>query len=197
MTAQASRRVYFISHPDVVVDPAVPVPRWPLSARGRERMQSLLGHVWVSDLVAVFSSDEQKAIDGAAILARHLGLSFAEVPELGENDRSSTGFLERDEFQATADRFFASPEESVRGWERAVDAQRRIVGAVARLAAETPGTGPVAVVSHGGVGALLLCHVLGEPISRRREQPGASGGNYFAFETPPPRLVSVWQPIDG
>ena len=26
--------IYYISHPDVVKDPAVPVPRWPLSARG-------------------------------------------------------------------------------------------------------------------------------------------------------------------
>jgi len=25
--------VHFITHPDVVIDPAVPVPDWPLSAR--------------------------------------------------------------------------------------------------------------------------------------------------------------------
>ena len=32
--------VYFITHPDVLIDPAVPVPEWPLSPRGRARMQA-------------------------------------------------------------------------------------------------------------------------------------------------------------
>lgn len=196
MSPPGERRVYFVTHPDVLIDPAVPVPRWPLSPRGRERMQRLLAAPWVAELVAVFSSDEQKAVDGAAILAGHRGLSFAQVADLGENDRSSTGFLEPGEFQATADAFFARPEESVRGWERAIDAQHRIVAAVERLASQAPAGGPIAVVSHGGVGTLLLCHVLGEPISRRREQPGRNGGHYFVFDTPPARLVSAWQPID-
>ena len=190
------RRIYFISHPDVLVDPDVPVPRWPLSERGRERMRLLLTHPWVGEIATVHCSDEQKAIDGAAILAGHLGIPFEEHADLGENDRSSTGYLARDEFQATADQFFAKPNTSVRGWERAVDAQRRIVEAVSRLVAVAPGTGPIAIVSHGGVGTLLLCHVLGEPISRRREQPGSTGGNYFVFELPPPRLVHDWAPIE-
>jgi len=34
--------VYFVTHPDVEIDPAVPVPQWPLSARGRARMTTLL-----------------------------------------------------------------------------------------------------------------------------------------------------------
>ena len=34
--------VYFITHPDVTIDPAVPVPAWPLSPRGRARMTAIL-----------------------------------------------------------------------------------------------------------------------------------------------------------
>jgi broad specificity phosphatase PhoE len=203
--------VYFVSHPDVVVDPDIPVPRWPLSERGRERMRLMLAQPWVADVGAVFSSDEQKAIDGATILAGHLGLAHEQVEALGENDRSSTGYLPGEEFQRVADEFFARPHESVRGWERAVDAQRRIVTAVAQLAAaqtpaaqtpaaQTPAAqsskGAIAVVSHGGVGTLLLCHLLGAPISRRHEQPGRSGGNYFAFEQPSARLLHEWRPIE-
>ena len=33
--------VYFITHPDVVIDPDVPVPQWPLSAQGKERMKKI------------------------------------------------------------------------------------------------------------------------------------------------------------
>ena len=54
---------------------------------------------------------------------------FITHPGIGENDRSATGFLPREEFWATADLFFAHPTESIRGWERAIDAQARIVAA--------------------------------------------------------------------
>ena len=60
--------VYFITHPDVVVDANVAVGRWPLSERGQARMRALLKLPWMRDLAHVFSSDEQKAIDGARIL---------------------------------------------------------------------------------------------------------------------------------
>jgi hypothetical protein len=44
-----------------------------------------------------------------------------------ENDRSATGFLPPDEFETVANRLFAEPLVSIRGWERAIDAQLRIV----------------------------------------------------------------------
>lgn len=44
------RLVYFITHPDVVIDPEIPVPRWPLSERGRERMKTLLAKPWIKYL---------------------------------------------------------------------------------------------------------------------------------------------------
>ncbi len=145
---------------------------------------------WVPGLTAVYSSAERKALDGAGILAAAVGLPVRVRVELGENDRSATGYLPPAEFEATADRFFAEPETAVRGWARAVDEQRRIVAAVA---AET--TGEIAIVSHGAVGALLLAHLLGRPISRRLDQPGTGGGNLFAFEAASRTIVHGWQPI--
>jgi broad specificity phosphatase PhoE len=94
-----------------------------------------------------------------------------------------------------ADTFFAYPQESVRGWERAVDAQRRIIGAVDRAIARSVG-GDVAIVSHGGVGALLLCHLKGLPISRGEDQPGAGGGHVYAFDAASRRLLSGWRRIE-
>ena len=38
MKSQRMNTVYFITHPDVVIDPATPVAQWPLSQRGRMRM---------------------------------------------------------------------------------------------------------------------------------------------------------------
>jgi hypothetical protein len=41
------RWVYFITHPDVVINPEVPVPQWSLSERGKERMKALLAKPFI------------------------------------------------------------------------------------------------------------------------------------------------------
>jgi len=51
-------------------------------------------------------------------------------------------------------------------------------------------------VSHGAVGTLLYCHLAGEPIARRWDQPPNGGGNYFRFTLAPRAVHSWWQPID-
>jgi broad specificity phosphatase PhoE len=182
--------LHFITHPEVMIDPAVPVPRWPLTATGIARMRALAALPEMGGLGAVWASTECKAIEGAGILAAHLGLPVRVLEALGENDRSSTGYLPEAEFQTVADQFFARPEESVRGWERAVDAQARIVAAVAWVRAESP-DGPVAVVAHGGVGALLRAHLAGAPIARCWDQPGA--GCRFLMQ--PGQAPGPWIPL--
>ncbi|MGH3850107.1 MAG: histidine phosphatase family protein [Pseudonocardiaceae bacterium] len=175
----------------------MPVPRWPLSELGKQRMRAGLGQPWVRDVTSIYCSAEQKAIDGAEILAQHLGLGFTQIEELGENDRSATGFLPPDEFERVADQFFAAPDQSVRGWERAMDAQMRIVRAVAKIGKSDKTGGAIAIVSHGAVGTLLYCHLEGEPIDRRRDQPANGGGNFYRFTLAPPAAHEWWRPFDA
>lgn len=189
--------VYFITHPDVVIDPQVPVPQWPLSLRGRERMGQLLNQPWIEGVGAVSCSTERKAIDGAEILARHLSIGYQMVEELGEIDRSSTGYLPQEEHAVVARQVFAHPERSIRGWESAVDAQRRIVEAVESVIEAQSGKGHLAIVSHGGVGTFLLCHLKGCRISWEERQPGRTGGNTFCFDAASKALVHGWRPIDA
>jgi len=189
--------VHFVTHPEVVIDPAVPVTEWRLAPRGLERMRLAAAQPWAQGLTAVWSSAERKAAEAGAILAAARGLACRPLAALGENDRSATGYLPPPEFEATADRFFAEPGTSVRGWERASDAQRRIVAAVGDALAAGPGEGDVAIVAHGAVGALLLCHLEGVAISRSRDQPATGGGNRFAFEAATRRLVQGWMRIEA
>ena len=130
------RRLYYITHADVVQDPAVPVTDWPLSERGRARHQAFSGRM--PPLGAVFCSMERKAIDGAEILAAAQGLVARQALFLHENDRSATGYLPPAEFETVADAFFANPRRSVRGWERAIDAQYRVLATLKRLLPEAP-----------------------------------------------------------
>lgn len=188
---------YLLTHPDVLISPDVPVTRWPLSERGLARLQAGLRQPWVQGVRAIYCSTEQKAIDGARVLADHLALPFVTVAELGENDRSSTGYLPPAEFEAMADAFFAEPAQSVRGWERALDAQARMVRAVEGIAAAGTQDGRVLIVAHGAVGTLLYCHLAGLPIDRRWDQPPNKGGNYFGFSLRPRSVASWWRAIDA
>ena len=190
------RIVHFITHPEVVIDPAIPVPEWPLSPVGIRRMQAALHRPWMASVLSVFCSTERKALDAANVLAGHLAICPTVLDALGENDRSATGYLPPNEFEAMADQFFAQPDKSIRGWERAADAQRRIVRAVEQAIALSDGSGDITIVSHGGVGALLLCDLKGVPISRTEDQPGGGGGNFFSFDLASRLLLSGWRRID-
>ena len=85
--------LHLITHPEVVVDPSVPVPDWPLSTQGVRRMSLALKRPWMSQLGSLFSSAERKAMDAASLVSGRFGLSPVVVVELGENDRSTTGYL--------------------------------------------------------------------------------------------------------
>ncbi|ESY69823.1 MULTISPECIES: histidine phosphatase family protein [Mesorhizobium] len=184
----------YITHPQVQVDASVPVPEWSLSDIGRARAIAMLDQPWVGPIRRIVSSAERKAVETAEILARHLRLAVEVRQRMHENDRSATGFLPPPEFEAVADQFFANPYSSIRGWERAIDAQNRIVSEVDTVLA-TRQAGDIAVVGHGGVGTLLLLSLSGREISREADQP-PGGGNYFAFDIGARRIIHGWRPID-
>lgn len=179
-------RVTYIGHPEVVIDPAVPVPRWHLSDAGLHRMRGFAG--MLPRPGAVWASTECKAIEAAGVLAARHGLPVRVHPGLDENDRSATGYLPPDRFQAAADAFFAHPSASFQGWERAVDAQARTAAAWAEVLAED---GDIAVVGHGGTGTLLMCHLAGLPISRTHDAPGQ--GCFWVWDRKAGRLLCNWR----
>ncbi|QRG07986.1 histidine phosphatase family protein [Xanthobacter dioxanivorans] len=170
----------YLTHPQVRVDPAVPVPRWGLSETGVARTRAFAARADLSSYKRIVSSTEEKALQAAGLIAAALGLDVQVGEGLEENDRSATGYLPEAEFQSMANAFFARPQDSVSGWERAVDAQARIAAAVAAALKDgPPGDRPAIFVGHGGVGTLLLCHLAGYPISRVHDQPPVGGGCWF------------------
>jgi broad specificity phosphatase PhoE len=185
---------FFITHPEVVVDPALPVPRWHLSETGVRRMRTFSASPLLRDVRAIHCSDETKAEEAALILASNLGLEVTTHEGLRENDRSATGFLPPTEFEAMADAFFARPDESVRGWERAADAQRRVMAATDAVLS-SHGGGDLAIVAHGAVGTLLLCSYLAIPISRDADQP--SQGHYWSFDIETRSVRHRWLPLEA
>ncbi|WP_370677539.1 histidine phosphatase family protein [Pleomorphomonas sp. PLEO] len=186
------RHVFFITHPEVVVDPGRLVPRWHLADRGIARMRAFAASPEMQAVTSIWSSDETKAMEAAGILSTTLNLPSRIHPDLHENDRGATSFLPPAEFEDLAHQFFATPNASVRGWERAIDAQQRVRAAFEAIIAEET-KGDIAIVAHGGVGTLLLCHLLGTPITRAHDQPFQ--GHYWAYAPENQILLHPWRPI--
>ena len=182
----------YITHPQVRIDPDVPVPRWGLSDIGRARAEAAAGRPWTRQLERIVSSDETKAIELAEILAAAAGVKVEILEKAHEHDRSATGFLQPPEFERAADWFFAHPEESFHGWERAIDAQARIVSVVKSVLADHDPTQPIAFIGHGGVGTLLRCHLAALPIARIHDQPPNGGGNIHAFRLSDLKPLMGW-----
>lgn len=187
--------LWYATHPEVAVDPDVPVPRWGLSEVGRRRAHALAARPELATVARIVSSDEAKAVETAEVVAAALGLAVEVRPATHENDRSATGFLPPAEFEAVADAFFARPAESVRGWETAVAARARIAAALADLVgpdADRPDD-DVLVVGHGAVGTLWAGHLAGRPIDRREDQPHP--GHLLTVDRATANLLRRWHPF--
>ena len=185
----------YISHPQVEMDPTIPVPQWSLSARGRERTTGFAGAVLVKGLKRIITSDETKARETAAILGETLGIVPEVAEGMGEIDRSVPGYVAPEKFEELANLCFARPNESAEGWERAMDAQARIVAALDRVLAGHGPNGPIAFVGHGGVGTLLKSHLAHRPISRAGDQP-LGGGNAYMIRLSDRLLLGDWMPFE-
>jgi broad specificity phosphatase PhoE len=189
----------YVTHPQVVVDPNVPVPMWSLSPEGEERARRFARHPLVAGVRNIVSSTERKAIELAQAMAVGARAPFTAEHEFGENDRSSTGYVPPARFEQLADAFFANPETSVEGWEPARDAQARIAGAFEAAIALHDPTRPIAFAGHGAVGTLLKCYLTGREIARSEDQRvvgNRGGGNVLVIRLSDLQLFGDWTPME-
>ncbi|MFM2090271.1 MAG: hypothetical protein RLZZ127_760 [Planctomycetota bacterium] len=142
----------------------------PLSERGRKQAQRLGARLLAVPFVAAYASDLERARDTAAIaLADRLPV----VPDraLREMDAGTwTGLTAveiRQRHPAEWDAWERDRDPDLRrgGGESYRMAQGRIAGALATIV-RRHATGPVLVVTHGGVLRAALCDLLGLDLSR-------------------------------
>jgi broad specificity phosphatase PhoE len=185
--------IYFITHPEVTIDPAVKIPDWNLSEVGILRAQHMLNQPWISTIQTIFSSEERKAHQTAEIIAQHLQQQVFTDSQLGEIDRSASGFIPEPEFNMVVSQFFARPQQNIRGWEKATHAQERISRTFQTIIDTHPNQN-IAIVSHGGVGGLLVCHLKKVPIHQRYTSPRL--GSYFVYDSDEKVMAQEWRSID-
>ena len=152
----------------------------PLSEPGRREAQRAAEIVAQIDLAAVFSSGLERAEFGAACIRAGRGLERRDEPALRELDRGEWAgltFAELDRRDPGAyQRWSAAPHE-VRppGGENLTDLTRRVVPALARIAAEHRGA-EIAIVTHSWVIRVAVCAALAVPPARCMRLDVSTGG---------------------
>lgn len=162
--------IYFITHPEIVPDPSIPISMWDYSSYGVARWQGIINKLWIKDIEKVYTSPEPRAKKAAQMLADSLGYSLHVLDALGPINRVSTGVLPNEDFSACALTFWEKPNESCRGWETAKDAQTRATNAVQRMLQDSKEYHHIAAVSHEDIVNLIICHFQGIPIEQHEEK---------------------------
>ncbi len=157
-------KLIYITHPATQIDPKVPVANWHVSDEGRRQLMRLVEKPFWKEVDTIYSSQEPKALRTAEeINTRIPHLEFPIMfgnEDLGEIDRSSTGVLSKEEHEKAIEEFYLHPDESYKGWETAEHATKRTVDVVSNIMADNIGK-TVAIIGHGSVGTLLICHLKG------------------------------------
>lgn len=156
----------------------------PLSEKGMKQVERVSEHILklmstiqkeedalpVSErnLGAVYSSDLSRALKSAEIIARPHSLRPIAVPSLRERN---FGLWEGMSFEEIKEKY----HEEFKAWagnpvefspvngESTLEVRDRVMDAFEKIVQAHPG-GRVAIVAHGGVNRIILCHILGIPL---------------------------------
>lgn len=153
-------RLIYVTHPATHIDQLIPVAEWHVSEEGRRQLMRLVKNPLWEKVDTIYSSTEPKALRTAEeIVARIPHLKFPIMfgnEDLGEIDRSSTGFLTKEEHEKAIEEFYIHPDSSYRGWETANSAIARTMRVVSHIMDDNVGK-TVVIIGHGAVGTLLVC----------------------------------------
>lgn len=152
------KTLILVKHSLPEIDPSVPANEWFLSDEGRRRARTLGDRLDRYNPDRVVSSTEPKAIETADIAAGLLKIPNEVVEGLHEHERVNVGFLEKERFEQSIRRLFASPKVLMFGEETADSAYNRFANSVRKLTDRYPKEN-VAIVTHGTVLSLFVSRI--------------------------------------
>lgn len=144
----------------------------PLSGKGIEQMKQVAEYLIAENhpdkLGAVYCSDLSRAIKSAEIIAESHGLSPLIIPALRERNFGIWEGMSFDEIRERYPKEFeawaVNPLKfSPIGGESTFEVKKRIIKAFDEIIGDHNGE-HIAIVSHGGVNRIILCHFLGIPL---------------------------------
>lgn len=142
----------------------------PLSEKGIEQMEQVARHLNRSynSLKAVYCSPLTRALKSAEIISESYGLKPIVIPDLRERSFGiweGMSFSEiREEYPEEFERWSENPLiYSPTGGESTLEVRDRVVNALNNILSNH-NEETMAIVAHGGVNRVILCHILGIPL---------------------------------
>ena len=163
-------RVWLVRHAASTALPALAVGATdpPLSDHGREQAQRLAEEMATRPLVRILSSDRQRALDTARIVAAPHRLAVEPTSALREIDFGAwEGRLLADlwiEEPAAAEEWTADIRHTPLSFGESLDDLQRRVAAFWASLLPLPAQGEIAIVAHGGSLAALRATITGQTI---------------------------------
>ena len=138
-----------------------------ITEKGVEQMHRLAGLLTGKPIAAVYSSDLIRAVKGAEIISKSLGLTYTPLKSLRERSVGAWEGLTAGEIKERYPEEYAAWRADLLnyrppGGECLVDVQERILPAYRRLVAAHPDK-EIAMLLHGGVNRIILADALGLP----------------------------------
>lgn len=139
-----------------------------ITEKGVEQMHRLAALLAGKPVAAVYSSDLIRAVKGAEIISKSLGLTYTPLRELRERSVGAWEGLTAGEIKERYPDEYSSWRADLLnfrppGGECLVDVQERILPAYQQLVAAHPDQ-EIALLLHGGVNRILLADALGLPL---------------------------------
>ena len=138
-----------------------------ITKKGVEQMRRLAGLLAGKPIAAVYSSDLIRAVKGAEIIAKSLGLTYTPLKSLRERSVGAWEGLTAVEIKERYPEEYAAWRADLLnyrppGGECLVDVQERILPVYQQLVAAHPDQ-EIAMLLHGGVNRIILADALGLP----------------------------------
>ena len=138
-----------------------------ITEKGVEQMHRLAGLLAGKPIAAVYSSDLIRAVKGAEIISKSLGLTYTPLKSLRERSVGAWEGLTAGEIKERYPEEYTAWRADLLnyrppGGECLVDVQERILPAYRQLVAAHPDK-EIAMLLHGGVNRIILADALGLP----------------------------------
>lgn len=165
-----------------------------LSEMGRKQAESLAHRLKGENIVAIYSSPLQRALDTAQAIAQFHSVGVTVETELRELEVGELEGLPLSSLSNTFDQFLLEWRQGdgtvkVPGGESLADLAERAWAVIQRLMHRYD-DGGVVVVSHYFAILTIICQALGMPLSHmRRLRANVGGVSILDFEDKKPRLV--------
>lgn len=119
--------------------------RWPLSPEGEAEARHLASAPFWTEVSAMYSSTEEKALSTVRPAAEEHGLEIRLDERLSEVRRPPVWIAG---YEAAVRRFLERPDDPPEGWEPSTTARARVIACLREIAGRHPDEG-VAVCGHG------------------------------------------------